>query len=102
MHYDLIIVSNLELDISLLPKINYLWLKTAEVTYNTVNQFTYDYLIIDKIHQNLNLMTEDGKIITNQFLETSMDNVFAIGKINNSEKTINEQLQIIIDYLFMA
>lgn len=99
MHYDLIIVTKLQLDTTILQGINYCLLTEAKVKENCVNDFSYDYLIIDQIYPELNVLTENGKIITNENLETSMENVFAIGSINNSYKDINEQLQIIIEYL---
>ena len=44
-------------------------------------------------------MSEDGYIITNNNFETNIDNYFAIGNCIRSNKDINEQLKIIIEYL---
>ena len=95
MHYDIIIVTKNEIDETCLTNLNYLHLHDGLVTHGKVNSNTYDYLIIDQIYPDLNLVTEDGKIITNQFLKTSDEQIYAIGAINNSNK--ENQLQIIID-----
>ncbi|HHU56606.1 MAG TPA: hypothetical protein GXZ48_08040 [Acholeplasmataceae bacterium] len=104
MHYDIIIVSSLKLDEKLLEGFNYLLVENAEInddysiTYQNKN-IKYDFLIIDKLYDNLKTLKEDKRIITNQFFETSIENVFAIGPINNSPLKVNKQLQIILNHL---
>lgn len=95
MHYDIIIVTNNNIDKDIFIDLNYLHLHDGNVSGLMVDNYTFDYLIIDKIYPNLDLLTEDGKIITNQFLKTSNEQIYAIGAINNSN--ISNQLQVIID-----
>ena len=58
----------------------------------------FDYLIISEKINN-HIMTEDGYIITNDCFETSVDNYFAIGEKVKTNKSIDEQLNIIIEYI---
>lgn len=100
MHFDYIIVSNLPIN----PKtLNFKKFDEADVYlgYILVNneKITYDYLVIDKIYPSLNLLTEDKKIITNQFLQTSNDYIYAIGEINNSNLSLDEQIAIIEEHI---
>jgi thioredoxin reductase len=104
MHIDLIIVTDLEIDSSLLNGINYLITDAIQINRNQItnkeNQnITFDYLIIDYIYPDLPLLKENKKIVTNQNFETSIERIFAIGEINSSKKNINDQLKIIIDYI---
>lgn len=104
MHYDLIIITNYKLDESLLAGFNYLIANDAIVNDNKTityhgQTFTYDYLIIDKLIDNIKTLRENKRIITNQFFETSIENVYAIGPINNSPLDINSQLKIIVNHL---
>lgn len=63
--------------------------------------YYFEYLIIDDLTLVNNLKLElDGKyVITNYYQETSVPNVFAIGDIVKTKRTIDEQLSIITDYI---
>jgi thioredoxin reductase len=104
MHYDLVMFTQIPLDTSIFEGFNYLVtsLGTINRDYSiTINdqKMSFDYLIIDAKPLNLNLLTEDKLIVTNQHFETSLDNVFAIGTINASTTTINEQIETILNYI---
>jgi len=104
MHYDIIIITSYPLDENLLKNFHYLLIDEAIINddksiFYQNQKITYNYLIIDKIFENLKTLKEDKHIITNQYFETSIENVFAIGEINNSPLDVNLQLKIILDYL---
>lgn len=100
---DILIITNESIDEKLLNEFNYLIVNDFKFTSyfegivnNEVIQF--DYLIIsEKIVKNV--ITEDGFIITNESFETSFDNYFAIGKVIKNNKSINDQLDIIINHI---
>ncbi len=100
MHYDFIIVSKLDIN----PKhLDFKKFDEAEVFNNYIivnnEKITYDYLIIDKLYPSLNLFTEDKHIITNQFLQTSNDYIYAIGSINNCNIDLEKQIDIIEEHI---
>mgnify|MGYP000858012932 CR=1 FL=1 len=104
MHIDIILVTNLKIDFSILDGLNYIITDAIQVNRNNIidkdNQsITFDYLIIDKYYSDLPLLKENKKIVTNQYFETSIERIFAIGEINSSNSSINEQLEKIIDYI---
>lgn len=98
MHYDLIIVTETKPDNI---DINHLWVNKASVFNNYIitkeSKYTYDYLIIDKLYNELNLLTEDGLIITNQFFQTTNEYIYAVGKAVNSKMDFNQQIQTVIE-----
>lgn len=104
MHVDLVIISKLDLDLSLFSDINHLVIEPKEIHRNYIinlndEKITFDYLIIDRLVSELPILKENKHIITNQFFETSIENIFAIGEINSSNKSLHEQLKIISEYI---
>lgn len=104
MHIDLIIISKLILDLQIFSDLNYLVIEPKEIhrnyiITNTDEKITFDYLIIDRLIPGLPILKENKHIITNQFYETSLENVFAIGEINSSSKSLSVQLNTIYDYI---
>ena len=97
MHYDIIIVTKKSINHDLFLGLNFLQLDEANLTCQFANNHSYDYLIIDANYPELNLLTEDGKIITNQFFKTSNEQIYALGDINQSSLDLNTQLEIIIE-----
>lgn len=61
----------------------------------------FDYLIIqdNQLIDNLNLESEGNKVITNYFLQTNIENFFALTPCNNCEKSLAEQIATIIEYI---
>lgn len=97
MHYDIIFVTNENLNFDLFKNLNCLFLTEASVTKDEVNGNTYDFLVIDRLFPELDLLTEDGFIITNQNFQTINDQVFAIGSIVKSNLEINHQLELVYE-----
>lgn len=100
-YIDILIITDDEIDETIFKDFNYLI--CSDFNFNKYfngflnDQFyEFNYLIMSKKIVN-NVLTEDKKIITNENLETSFDNYFAFGNIIKNNKSINEQLQIIID-----
>ena len=84
-----------DMDYLILPSLDLISLYQGKINNEEID---FDYLIIDhKITKRL--MSEDGYIITNNYFETSIDNYFAFGSCIKSDKTINEQLETIINYI---
>lgn len=103
MYKQLIIITNENIETNILKDIDYLIIKdnyqlinNYKLKYNN-EEIDFDYLITDKMLNNL--LTEDGYIITNQYLEASIDNYFIIGSLNKSINSIDNQIKTIIDYL---
>lgn len=46
-----------------------------------------------------NALREDGYMVTNENFETSFDGYFAIGNAVKSNKSLDEQFKIVLDYL---
>lgn len=100
-YIDILIVTEEKIDETILKNFNYLI--CTDFNFNkyfngSINEkfYEFNYLIMSKKVVN-NILTEDKKIITNENFETSFDNYFAFGNIIKSNKTINEQLKIIIE-----
>lgn len=100
-YIDILIVTEEKIDETILKNFNYLI--CTDFNFNmyfngSINEqfYEFNYLIMSKKVVN-NILTEDKKIITNENFETSFDNYFAFGSIIKSNKTINEQLKIIIE-----
>ena len=103
MHYSVIIISN---NIKETKFHNYLIISDnlSIIDQNTVKYqnelYYFDYLIIEKdTKNNLNLIKDNDKYITNCYHQTSLDHVFAIGESSYSSKDVNVQLQEIYEYL---
>lgn len=103
MYKQILIISEIEINNNLLKDFDYLQipsiklLKTYQGIYND-NIIDFDYLIMtSKIDKKI--MSEDGFVLTNIFFETNVDNYFAIGKCIRSTKSIDEQLNTVIDYI---
>lgn len=103
MYKQILIISEIEINNNLLKDFDYLQipsiklLKTYQGIYND-NIIDFDYLIMtSKIDKKI--MSEDGFVLTNIFFETNVDNYFAIGKCVRSTKSIDEQLNTVIDYI---
>lgn len=100
MHYDLILITEKNID---KIDIQHLWLKDAEVFVGKVNSgentYTYDYLVIDKVYPKLNLLTEFGFVITNQFFQSTNDYIYAIGGAVKSVVPVVEQLKIVLSHI---
>lgn len=103
MYKQLIIITDLPINYNTLKDFDYLIIPNCEIvsTYKIKyeeNTIEFDYIIVtSKI--NKNLLSEDGFIITNQNYETNIDNYFAIGKAIRSDKSFNDQLNTVIEYL---
>lgn len=103
MYKQIVIASKLDFNNEILKDFDYLIIDKIELnnTYSCKYNdeiIDFDYLIIDnKISKKI--MSEDGFVITNNHFETSVDNYFAIGNCVRSDKTVNEQLEIIIEYI---
>lgn len=61
----------------------------------------FDYLIFENMNLPKNMLfeKENKKAITNYFMQTNIENLFAIGEASNCEVSINEQLQRIFEYI---
>lgn len=64
-------------------------------------KYFFDYLIIDNLSliKNINLEQEYSYVLTNYYQETSINNIFALGNIVKTDRSIKEQLEIIINYI---
>lgn len=104
MQYSIIIISN---NIKKTNFNNLLILKPHNLSIidqNTIkyeNEIIYfDYLIIDSdFKNNLNLVKDNDKYVTNCYHQTSLENIFAIGDSSHSSKDIDAQLNDIYEYL---
>lgn len=104
MDYQVIIIS--QNDYQLSEELNYTTLDHCiledenSLIYDD-QKYYFDYLITDddSLISNLKLEKEHNIIITNYYQETSALNVFAIGKLIKTNRTIEEQLEIITNYI---
>lgn len=103
MYKQLLIIGTFEFNKEIIKELDYLILPNIELTNNYQGIYNneiidFDYLIVtSKISKRI--MSEDGYIITNNNFETSVENYFAIGDKVRSDKSINEQLKIITEYI---
>lgn len=103
MYKQLLIIGNIEFNTEIIKEFDYLVLPNIELTNNYQGIYNneiidFDYIIItSKISKRI--MSEDDYIITNNNFETSVENYFAIGDKIRSNKSINEQLKIITEYI---
>lgn len=103
MYKQLLIIGSIEFNKEIIKEFDYLVLPNIELT--NIYQGTYnneiidfDYLIITS-EISKRIMSEDGYIVTNINFETSVENYFAIGDKVRSNKSINDQLKIITEYI---
>lgn len=103
MYKQLLIIGTFEFNKEIIKELDYLILPNIELTNNYQGIYNneiidFDYIIVtSKISKRI--MSEDGYIITNNNFETSVENYFAIGDKVRSDKSINEQLKIISEYI---
>ena len=105
-HYDILIITKENIDLSPLSDINYLIINNGvshelNIYNDKDNTFTYDYLITDdnNVLNNFDLLKDDDYYITNCFFQSTIDEIFIIGKLNKSNFDINHQISVIIEYL---
>ena len=106
MHYDLIIISNLKINWDIFKDFNYLVIDENHYLtdfYQTNNNLSFDTLIFSNLNsiKNIELLTDNGQVITNNVFQTNFDHLFAIGSINGSQKSIYDQIVIIYEFLKM-
>ncbi len=97
MHFSLIIVTKDNLNFNSLNNIEHLILESS----NSLNNYTYDYFITDSYNliKDLDVLIEDDDVVCNYYLETSLENTFYIGKNNKSNKSKQDQFDLIIEYI---
>lgn len=106
MYVELVIISkNKEIgtrfkDISyyIISDDNYRFINEYRIEHNN-ELIDFDYLVFDEAIDNKGLLMDDDFYVTNQYLETNIDNYFAIDDINTSDKSLNDQISSVIDYL---
>lgn len=106
MYFDLVIISkNAEIgkcfkDISyyIISDNNYRFINEYKIEHNNVI-IDFDYLVFDEAIDNKGLLMDDDFYVTNQYLETNIDNYFAVDEINTSDKSLDDQINSIIEYL---
>ena len=104
MHFDLVILYNKEINNKVLENLNYKILSEDHYLiddHNLNNNISFDYAIIynKSALKNIDILEDEGSIICNFFFQTNIDHIFFIGKENNSKKTINEQVNIVLEFL---
>lgn len=100
MHKTIIFILKQTIDISPFVTFSHLiiqndWEIIDENSLKHQNKIIYfDYIITDEIRisEYLNLEKEDEKLITNYFLQTSMENIYAIGDANSCLASVSDQL----------
>jgi thioredoxin reductase len=104
MHYDLIIISDFQLEDTLLENLNYLHIDSKHyllTPFETNNHLTFDYLIFSNLEtiKELEILIDNHQVITNYYFQTNFDHLFAIGKINGSNFPLEIQLKRILEFL---
>lgn len=100
MHKTIIFILKQTIDISPFVTFSHLiiqndWEIIDENSLKHQNKLIYfDYIITDEIRisEYLNLEKEEEKLITNYFLQTSMENIYAIGDANSCLASVSDQL----------
>ena len=66
---------------------------------NKDNEISFDYLITDnlKVLSDLGAMIDNGFALTNASYQTSIENVYAIGNAINLNKSIIDEIDIILE-----
>lgn len=106
MYFELVIISknkkigNRFKDISyyIISDNNYRFINEYKIEHNN-EIIDFDYLVFDEAIDNKRLLMDDDFYVTNQYLETNIDNYFAVDEINTSDKSLDDQISSIIDYL---
>ncbi|HHX00228.1 MAG TPA: hypothetical protein GX740_02855 [Acholeplasmataceae bacterium] len=102
MHIDLVIITDEKLNI----KTNNLNYQIFDSSHYLVDDYTlntgitFDYLITSSLDalKHIDLLKDEDYIICNYFFQTSKEHIFFIGKENKSTKSIQEQLDTVIDF----
>ncbi|HKM30282.1 MAG TPA: hypothetical protein VJZ51_05965 [Bacilli bacterium] len=100
MHKTIIFLLKNPLDITLFASISHL---TLQESYEVIDENTlktpegmiyFDYLITDNVDnvRCLNLAQENKMLLTNFFLQTSTENIYALSPATNCSLAISEQL----------
>lgn len=105
MHIDLILLTDKPITNLLLRNFNYKQLSTDHFLVNDYtlnNEISFDYIIIENQNclKNINVLKDDDTVIVNCFFQTNLDHIFFVGKENKSNKTIDEQIDIILEFLY--
>lgn len=105
-HYNILIISKNNPNPEIFNGVEFLCKDDAsvsELNFAKIDgeKISWDYLITDNecILNNFNLFKDDNYFITNYFFQSSIDEIFIIGKHNNSNHDYNYQYQTIIDFL---
>lgn len=63
--------------------------------------YYFDYLLIDdlKYISNLEIRLEHKKALTNFYLQTSIDNIFALLDANNSNYSLQDEIERVIEFI---
>ena len=104
MHFDLILLTKENYNNPLLSKFNYKLIDNGNYLideYTLDNGISFDYIILENLEalKNIDIMQDDNSVICNYYYQTSIDNIFYVGKENNSKKSICEQIDQILEYL---
>lgn len=105
-HYSLIVATNQLFFHPILEQIDHVYLFGTNIISETKAYFmnewiTFDFCIFDSIEtfQDINFLKEENVIITNTSFQTNFENFYCIGKLNHSNKTVNEQLDIVLNHI---
>ena len=105
MHKSIVIISNYNFE-DFLKNINIDY-QIFDESYYLINEYTlndnttFDYAIVSNPNsiKQIDCLKDGQIIICNYYFQTSKENIFLIGKENNSKKGIFEQFQTVINYL---
>ncbi len=100
MHKSIVFILNQPIDTSLFTNFSPMiiqenWEVIDENSLKIQNEIIYfDYLITDQLEigKVLKLEKQDKKIITNYFLQTNLENIYAFGDATNCMAPLSEQL----------
>lgn len=103
MFIPIIIISNVTYQLK--ESYEIIILKKAQlIDHNTIKSgdeiYNFDYLIVDNLSlvDDLIIEKEHQRAITNYNLQTSIENIFAIGEANNSSRDVLEELNSIFEF----
>lgn len=89
---------NIDIDHLIIPSATII--DNNSLSYNNETYF-FDYLFIDdlKCINNLEIRLEHKKALTNFYLQTSIDNIFALLDANNSNYSLQDEIERVIDFI---